>query len=313
MAKIGTMDDSMAQPQSGLAAMELPGWKTALSWTAAFILAILFLASGIWKIVDAHGWAVRVAQAKVPQALSLPAAILVGITETMGGVLILVPRFRRWGAFLIGLLLTVFLVYFAINYSTLRGEDCSCFPWLKRVVGPGFFIGDGAMLLGALVAWVWAKPAAGLRTVVLILGAVSVFAAVSYGVAAVRQSGTKAPDTITVDGRPYSLQQGKIFLFYFDPECMHCFDAAKRMSKMNWGDTKVVGLPIQNPQFAPAFLQDTGLRAAISTDAATLRKIFPFVSAPAGVALENGREKAPLTQFEADEPGATLKKLGFIY
>jgi len=31
------------------------------------------------------------------------------------------------------------------------------------------------------------------------------------------------------------------------------------------------------------------------------------------VALENGRQKAPLTKFEGEEPGATLKQLGFIY
>jgi hypothetical protein len=30
------------------------------------------------------------------------------------------------------------------------------------------------------------------------------------------------------------------------------------------------------------------------------------------VALENGREKMPLTKFEGDEPAATLKQLGFI-
>ena len=29
------------------------------------------------------------------------------------------------------------------------------------------------------------------------------------------------------------------------------------------------------------------------------------------VALENGREKAALSQFDGDEPAATLKKLGF--
>lgn len=307
------MNDSMAQPQPGLRPLELPGWKTALSWIASVILAVLFVISGLWKITDAQGWAVRVAQAHIPQAWSLPAAILVGIAETVGGVLILVPRFRRWGALLVGFLLVAFLAYFAINYNVLRGEDCSCFPWLKRVVGPGFFLGDGAMLLAAIVAGIWSKPSTSMRTAILILGAVSVFALVSYGAAAVKQTGTRAPDAVTVDGKPYSLQQGRIFIYFFDPECMHCFDAARRMSRMNWGDTRVLGVPIQNPQFAPQFLQDTGLKAVISPDVAALRRVFPFVSAPAGVALENGRERAPLTQFEGDEPEATLRKLGYIY
>jgi hypothetical protein len=94
---------------------------------------------------------------------------------------------------------------------------------------------------------------------------------------------------------------------------MHCFDAAKRMSQYHWGDTKVVAIAIQQPQYAAQFLQDTGLRAAISTDLQKLKQVFPYVSTPAGVALENGREKASLTKFEGEEPGATLKQLGLVY
>jgi hypothetical protein len=181
------------------------------------------------------------------------------------------------------------------------------------VVGPGFFIGDGLMLLLAVFAGIWSRPPESVRTAILILGAVVVFALVSYGVAAARETGTKAPETITAGGQPYSLEHGKIFLYFFDPECMHCFEAAKRMSQLHWGDTRVVAIPIQQPQFAPQFLQETGLHAAVSTDLQKLRQVFPYAGVPAGVALENGRQKAPLTKFEDDEPGATLKKLGFVY
>jgi uncharacterized membrane protein YphA (DoxX/SURF4 family) len=306
------MNDSMAQPRSGLTSLELPGWKTALSWTAAVLLALLFVVAGVWKLTDAPGAAVRMAQAKVPESLSLFAAIAFGIAETVSGILLLVPRYRRWGALASALLLVAFMIYIGIYYDALRGEECSCFPWVKRAVGPAFFIGDGIMLLFAWMAWIWARPSEGLRGATLVLVAVVVFAGASYGVSRTTQSGTKAPDSVMVDGKPYSLQSGKIFVYYFDPECMHCFDAAKRMSKMNWGSTKVLGVPIQNPQFSGQFLRDTGLQAAISPEVQKLRPVFPFVSAPAGVALENGREKAPLTKFDGDEPGATLKQLGFI-
>ena len=322
------MNDSMAQPHAGFGALELPGWKTALSWVAATLIALLFLASGLWKITDVQGAAMRMAQAKVPESLSQAAAICFGIAETVGAVLILVPRFRRWGAIVTGVLLVAFMIYIGIHYNALRGEECSCFPWLNRAVGPGFFIGDGLMLLLAVCAGIWSKRPESLRSAVLILGAVSVFALVSFGVAEVRQTGLKAPDVTMVHDvqpaptgdeappppvdRPYSLQHGKVFLFFFDPQCMHCFDASKRMSKMNWGDTKIVAIPIEMPQYASQFMRDTGLKAVISSEFTKLAPIFSYTSYPYGIALENGREKAPLTKFEDDEPGVTLKKLGFV-
>jgi uncharacterized membrane protein YphA (DoxX/SURF4 family) len=290
----------------------MPSWKTTLSWVGAILLALLFLVSGLWKLTDAPGAAVRMAQARVPQSLSLAAAIGFGIAETFTAVLLLAPRFRRWGAWLGGALLIAFMIFIGINYTALRGAECSCFPWVKRAVGPGFFIGDGVMLCLAVLAGKWAKPARSLRTAMLVLGAVTLFAAGSYGVAAMRQTGTKAPDTIMVNGKPYSLQEGQILIFYFDPECLHCLDAAKRMSKFNWGDTRIVAVPINVPQFGQGFLDDTHLKAVLSNDLPQLKKIFPFVSAPAGVALVNGREKMTLTQFEDPEPADTLKKLGFI-
>jgi hypothetical protein len=89
-------------------------------------------------------------------------------------------------------------------------------------------------------------------------------------------------------------------------------DAAKRMSKLNWGDTQVLAVPISQPQFSQEFLSDTGLKAKVSDDLQPLKKVFPFVSAPAGVALVDGREKKALTQFEGNEPADSLRKLGFV-
>lgn len=310
---MGSMNDSMAQPQDSLFPLDLPGWKTAVNWIAAIVLGIAFLVSGLYKITDAQGWAIRLTQLRFPESLSLAAALVVGIAETLSAVLVLVPRYRRWGAILTGLLLVAFMIYMGVNYTALKGADCSCFPIVKRVVGPMFFAGDAGLLLGSLGAGLWAKPAAGLRGPLVILGAVAVFAGVSYGVAAARETGTKAPDSIMVDGKPYSLQHGKILLFYFDPECMHCLNAGKRMSQYNWGDTKIVVIPIQQPQFAANYLEDTKLKAGVSNDLNELKAIFPYVAVPSAVALENGREKMELTKFEeGDEPAATLRQLGFI-
>src|SRR5260370_42527692 len=129
-AKMRIMDDSMAHSGDVLAGFELPGWKTWVSWTAAVLMSALFLVAGIWKITDAPGAAVRLAQAKVPQDLSLAAALLLGIAETVAAVLILVPRFRRWGAWLGSALLVAFMIYIGANYTALHGAEGNCFPWI---------------------------------------------------------------------------------------------------------------------------------------------------------------------------------------
>jgi uncharacterized membrane protein YphA (DoxX/SURF4 family) len=309
------MDDSMAQPRSGFARpdrVELQGWRAGASWFSAIVLALLFVAAGVWKITDVEGAAMRMAQAKVPESLSTVAALAFGIAETFGGVLVLVPRLRRWGAAVIGLLLVAFVIYMGVNYQALQGEDCSCFPWLKRAVGPAFFIGDGAMLALAVMAGVWSRRPSRLRNAGMVLGAVAVFALVSYGVTTAAQSGTRAPETITVEGQPYSLGRGKVFLYFFNPECTHCFDAAKRMARFDWGGTKVLAVPVEVPQYAASFLKDSGLRAAVSTDFEKLKPVFGYPGYPFGVALERGRQKATLTKFEGAEPEQRLKELGFI-
>lgn len=290
-----------------------PGaWKRAASWVAAVPLSALFLSSGLWKITGVEAWAMRLAQARVPEALSVPGALAVGVAETAAGVLLLAPGLRRRGAWLTAALLMGFMAYFAVNYGALRGADCSCFPWIRRVVGPGFFAGDAAMLLLAAVAGAWAPRPVGWRAAALILGAVAVFALASYDVETARQSGAKAPQQITVDGRPYALGRGQFFLFFFHPQCMHCMDAARRMARLDWGETRVVAVPVEQPQFARQFLSESGLRAGVSSDFDSLKKIFGYTTYPFGVALVNGREKAPLTKFEDDEPGATLRRLGLV-
>jgi hypothetical protein len=85
------------------------------------------------------------------------------------------------------------------------------------------------------------------------------------------------------------------------------------MSKLNWGDTRVVGVPISQVQFAAQFMQDTGFRMAITTDRDKLKAMFPYVGVPTGVVLEDGRQKAALVKFDGEEPAASLKRLGLIY
>jgi hypothetical protein len=306
------MTETLEQAESGSGPRELPRWQALLCTLSAVLLALTFLVSGVWKITDPLAAAVRMTQALVPAALSLPAALAFGISETFAAVLLLVPRLRRWGAWLAGLLLLAFMAYMGLFYNTLSGEECNCFPWIKRVVGPAFFIGDAIMLLLALAAGWWARPSGDKRLAAIVLGAVCVFAAVSYGVSAVRQNSVQAPEFIDVDGKPFALREGRVFLYFFNPECIHCDRAARELGKLSWGETKVVGVPTQLPQFGPQFMSSTNLRGVLTSDAEPLRKVFTFTDVPYGVALENGQLKAAVTVFEAPEPEQTLRKLGFV-
>ena len=305
------MSDTTANPAHiglDLVSVDLPAWKKAIGGTCALLLAILFFVSGAWKLTDPFVWSQALAEFRVPSALTLPGTLALGVGEMVGAVLILVPRFRRWGAWLLGLLLVVFIVYIAANYSVLVGKDCTCFPLVKRAVGPAFFFEDGTMFLMAIVAGMWARSSEN-------LGAVVVFAGASFGVNSARESGLKAPASITVDGKPFSLQQGNTFLFFYDPTCTHCEAAARKMAKLNWKGTNLVAVPIDTPQFAASFLHDTGFKAGTSNDLDLLKGTFKFATAPYGVALVRGRQKATVDVgvFEKDgEPAALLHGLGFV-
>lgn len=283
-----------------------------VSHAGALITAFLFLLAGVYKVVDPYKFAALAQNLLVPQALSLPLALTLAVLETTAGVLVLIPRFRRWGAMLAGLLLLAFMGYIGWNYATLVGRDCSCFPELKlpfglsidmrRSVGPGFFYGDAAFLAAAVVAGIWAKKSHGLRNAAVILGAIAVFTGVSYGVVFTSQTGTRAPDSITVEGQPMSLQSGRIVLFFFDPACTTCFAVGQSMAPLKFkGDVTLIGVPTDIPEAAPAYLRDSGLKAKLSPDSKKLREIWKFDAPPYLVLLENGRQVGGIQHHEFDE------------
>ena len=234
--------------------------------------------------------------------------------EAFTGLLFLIPAYRRLAAWLGTALLVVFMIYIGINYNALLGADCSCFPFVKRAVGPMFFVEDAGMILLAVVAGIWGGSFAfgkRLRGAAIMLGAVAVCAVVFLGIAYSRQTGTLAPQTVKVNGKAFDISKGKVFIYFYDPECMHCLDAGERMAKLNWNDVTFVGQPVVRPQFAPAFMERTGLKGVTADDLALLKKTFPYAATPAGVALDNGREVAALSTFEDPEPATTIRKLGF--
>lgn len=308
--------------------IELPAWKAVISHAAAVFIAGMFLLSGGYKALEPYQFAALAKNLLVPVALTLPLAVGLAIAETAAGVLILIPRFRRWGALLASALLVSFIGYMGINYSALAGQDCSCFPpinlfgyefKLERTVGPEFFYGDLAFLAAAALAGWWARPSQGLRTAAVIVGSVAVFAGVSFGVDYVRMNGAiLAPESIVVNGQQMSLRQGKIFLFFFHPECPHCTAAAENMARMTFKpEVEVIAVPIAVQQWGQAVLDEAKFtKARLSLDVEKLRAVFEFTNYPYGVVIENGRQIGTVPNFDDDpngaEPAATLRALGVI-
>jgi uncharacterized membrane protein YphA (DoxX/SURF4 family) len=299
--------------------MELPAWKTLASHAGALFIAAVFLLAGIYKAVDPYKFAALAKNLMVPYSLTLPLALLLAVLETTSGILIVIPRFRRWGAMLAGVLLLGFMAYIGWNYSALLGRDCSCFPELKlpfglsidlkRSVGPGFFYGDAGFLAAAAIAGIWAKKSFGFRNAAVVMGAVAVFTGVSYGVAFTSQTGLKAPDSIMVEGKPFNLQEGRVFLFFFDPSCGTCFAVGQSMAPLKFqSDIKLIGVPTRAPESASFYMANdengTHLQWPISTDAAKLREIFKFDFPPYAVLLDRGRQTGVITISEFDEINA---------
>jgi hypothetical protein len=288
--------------------------KRTASLLCAILLGLIFLISGGWKVLSPLRTGELLEQARVPAGWGAIGASSLGALELLSAFLLLVPRFRRFGGILGSALIVFFIGWIGYYYHALVGQECSCFPIIKRTIGPGFFAGDGVMLLLGVVAFLWSPAVRSLRVPAIALATVAVLSAVSLSAAKLQNRGIEAPSPLVVDGKPQSITDGKVFLFFYDPQCMHCDAAARFMAKFDWANTRVIAIPTTEPQFAPSFLHDTGLKAGTSLETEKLRKVFKFVDPPYGVALIDGRETAAFgqAQFNVPSPKVQLEKIGFV-
>ncbi|HEY7305012.1 MAG TPA: MauE/DoxX family redox-associated membrane protein [Bryobacteraceae bacterium] len=288
--------------------------KRTIAAVCAILLGIIFLVSGGWKVLSPFKTGELLEQAQVPAGLGSLGAAALGTLELLAAALLFTPRFRRLGGLLGSALMIFFICWIGYYYPKLVGHECSCFPIIKRTVGPGFFIGDAIMLLFGLAAFAWSRRPVSYRGPAVILLALVIFAGASFGVNAAQRSHAQVPTPVIVDGKPQDLSNGKVLLFFFDPSCTHCEAAAKFMSTLDWSKTRVIAIPTINPQWAADFLHDTHLKASTSLELDKLKKVFPFVDPPFGVALDDGRVKQTFSQaqFNAPSPEPDLKKLRFV-
>jgi uncharacterized membrane protein YphA (DoxX/SURF4 family) len=291
-----------------------PAWKSWVGWTAAVLMAALWLVAGIWKLSDLSGFQVKLTQMLVPVALSMPATLALVISELTAGILLLVPAWRRLGGIFSALLLLVFMAYVAINYEPLRGADCSCFPWVERAVGPAFFWSDGAMVALALLAAWFSRPPARLRQAAYALAGIVATTGVMFAVdqSAAPAAAGELPAAVKVDGGEVAIHQGQVFLYFFNPTCLHCLDAGIAMSKYQW-KSAYVGIPTQDFEIGPQFVNDAGLKnVKLSPEIDRLKAIFPFEDVPYAVALKDGKVVADLRFFEEPALGEKLREIGFV-
>ena len=301
--------DSLVQGR----ASEPVAWKKHLGAAAAILMAVPWLVAGLYKLTAVSQFQLMLTQILVPVSLSLPLAMAVIVGDLTAGVLLLWPAWRRLGGIFSTVLLTIFTIYFGVNYETLRGADCTCFPWIERTVGPEFFWSEAVMLaLSVLAAW-FAPPLKKIRGAGI---AVACIAAVAVAALAVDKLGpqpdTDVPAVIAVGDKKLSLHEGKVFVFFFNPMCPHCLDAGITMSKYNWG-ADFVGVSTEEEDLAPGFIEDTGLRdVKLTPDFELLKEAFPFQDTPYAVAIENGQVKEHFPFFEEPDLGERLRELGFV-
>jgi hypothetical protein len=308
------MPDTLAGYPDQIHSSHVSGGKRTAAAICAILLGIILLVSGGWKVLSPLRTGELLEQAQVPAGWGTLGAATLGTFEVLAAFLLFVPRFRKVGGLLGSALLVFFIGWIAVYYHVLVGQECNCFPLIKRTVGPGFFVSDAVMLLLGVIAFLWAPAVRSLRGPLLALLSIAVLSAISLGASKLENRGLAAPSPLIVDGKPESVTNGKVFLFFYDPQCMHCDAAARFMAKFNWGSTRVIAIPTTEPQFAPSFIHDTGLKAGTCLETAKLRQVFKFVDPPYGVTLVNGHQTATFgeAQFNVPLPKADLQKLGFV-
>ena len=316
---MSNLADSMAQaPTLADSAQSIAGWKAKVGAAVAIVLGLFWILFGGWKALSPYEFGAMVTRLHVNQDLSVPFSSLLGTGEILGGLMLLIPRFRRWGAWLTGALLVGFMLYMGINYSELKGEDCSCFKWLERTVSPEFFWEDGAMLAATALAGVWAARSSGFKKLAMMGVGVGAFSLASLAYNASLQTGTPAPASIKVDGKDYGLKTGKTLVFFFDPQCTHCLHSAEMMGKYKFDKAvRVVMAPIRVGQFTGQFLEKANFKpfgAVDEKDTPALRETFHLAAPdpPNGVAIENGRVKKTWTAWDDNEPEKSLREMKWI-
>jgi uncharacterized membrane protein YphA (DoxX/SURF4 family) len=126
-----------------------------ISATLVFIfrsgLGLLFLFSGISKLIDVQSLAVTIKSLSIGLgAVATEVAFLLCIVEILAGILLTIGLFTRHSSLAVMLLLIVFIAVFLPQLMVQNEVDCNCFgPFISSRVDATFFVRD--LLLLAMV------------------------------------------------------------------------------------------------------------------------------------------------------------------
>jgi peroxiredoxin len=127
------------------------------------LVATVFLAAGVAKLLDRSGSRRAVVGFGVPEAVAEPVGLLLPITEIAVAVALIPQASAWWGALAAMILLLVFITAISINLARGQRPDCHCFGQLySEPVGRGTLIRNGLLALVAAFVLAMGRTGPGL-------------------------------------------------------------------------------------------------------------------------------------------------------
>ena len=139
----------------------------ALTQLSLLLLSVVFLVSGVAKLLDLPGAARALSEFGVPQRLAHVTARVLPATEVVVGLALLVPAVAGWAALGAALLMVVFTWAMAVQLGLGKRPSCHCFGKLSSApISPATLVRNAVLTtiavslawhaqLGHLGSWSW--------------------------------------------------------------------------------------------------------------------------------------------------------------
>ncbi len=297
--------------------------RNVVTWVLSLALAGIFIVAGVWKLSAPALAGIRLVEVGVPSAWGLPLAVLLGSFEVFSGVLLLWPRYRRWGALLVAVMLGIFMAYMGARYTTLKGTACGCLPGRSKGLGVGFFIEDGLMLAAAVAVFVLARPAAERARAWLLKPAIALalILAAAIGWAAVERTVLAGGSSLTINVMDRSRRTAPMqlaprsatLIYFFNAQCLDCKHASAEIARLRFS-VPLIAVPDAQPETGYEYLDNAGIKnVLVSTDYFNLSSRLHLNRVPALYVVRGGAPQTVIVDFERQRFENTLREFGLLH